>query len=93
MGYVLHFTGVTSSGVPFLELIQPVAVRRHGRWSLHGVRLPVASSRRPIPSHDDMRVIEYSVFCRTSLPLMAEAHPVDRLRLHGFNVDIGRRTS
>jgi hypothetical protein len=34
MGYVLHFTGVTSSGVPFLELIQPVAVRRHGHCSV-----------------------------------------------------------
>jgi CheY-like chemotaxis protein len=26
----LHLTGVTSRGVPFLELIQPAAVRRHG---------------------------------------------------------------
>jgi hypothetical protein len=40
MGYVLHFTGVTSSGVPFLELIQPVAVRRHGHWSVYGAPRP-----------------------------------------------------
>jgi hypothetical protein len=40
MGYGLHLTGVTSSGVPFLELIQPVAVRRHGHWSVYGAPRP-----------------------------------------------------
>jgi hypothetical protein len=29
--YGLHFNGVTSSGYPFLELIQPAAVRLHGQ--------------------------------------------------------------
>ena len=32
--YRLHFTGVTASGVPLLELIQPVAVSLHGLGSL-----------------------------------------------------------
>jgi hypothetical protein len=40
MGYGLHLTGVTASGVPFLELIQPVAVRRHGHWSVYGPPRP-----------------------------------------------------
>jgi hypothetical protein len=30
LSYGLQATGVTSSGVPFLELIQPVAVSLHG---------------------------------------------------------------
>jgi hypothetical protein len=34
LGYGLHFTGATSLGVRFLELIQPVAVRRHGHGSV-----------------------------------------------------------
>jgi hypothetical protein len=38
--YGLQLTGVTSSGVPFLELIQPVAVRRHGHWSVYGAPRP-----------------------------------------------------
>jgi hypothetical protein len=40
MGYGLHLTGVTSSGVPFLELIQPFAVRRHGHCSVYGPPRP-----------------------------------------------------
>jgi hypothetical protein len=32
--YRFHFTGVTASGVPLLELIQPVAVSLHGLGSL-----------------------------------------------------------
>jgi hypothetical protein len=38
--YGLHLTGVTSSGVPFLELIQPLAVRRHGHRSVYGPPRP-----------------------------------------------------
>jgi hypothetical protein len=40
MGDGLHFTGVTSRAVPFFELIQPVAVRRHGHWSVYGPPRP-----------------------------------------------------
>jgi hypothetical protein len=40
MEYGLHLTGVTSSGVPFLALIQPLAVRRHGYCSVYGPPRP-----------------------------------------------------
>jgi hypothetical protein len=40
MGYDLHFTAVTSKGFPFLKLIQPADVRRHGHWSVYGKRRP-----------------------------------------------------
>jgi hypothetical protein len=40
MGYGLHRTGVTSSGVPLLELIQPADVRRQGHWSVYGAPRP-----------------------------------------------------
>jgi hypothetical protein len=43
--YGLHLTGVTSSGVPFLELIQPVAVRRHGHWIIYGLPRPSVTYR------------------------------------------------
>jgi hypothetical protein len=38
--YGLHLTGVTASGVPALELIQPVAVRRHGHRIAYGAPRP-----------------------------------------------------
>jgi hypothetical protein len=38
--YGLHLTGVTSIGVPALELIQPVAVRRHGHRIAYGAPRP-----------------------------------------------------
>jgi hypothetical protein len=40
IGEDLHLTGVTSSGVPFLALIQPAAVRRHGHCSVYGPPRP-----------------------------------------------------
>jgi cold shock protein len=40
IGYGLHLTGVTSSGFPFLELIQPAAVRRQGHCRVYGARRP-----------------------------------------------------
>jgi len=35
-----RFNGVTSSGFPFLELIQPAAVRRHGHLIVYGLPRP-----------------------------------------------------
>jgi hypothetical protein len=38
--YGLHFNGVTSSEFPFLELIQPAAVRLHGHLIVYGLPRP-----------------------------------------------------
>jgi hypothetical protein len=38
--YGLQFTGATSSGFPFLELIQPVAVSLHGHRIAYGAPRP-----------------------------------------------------
>jgi hypothetical protein len=40
-----HFTGVTASGVPLLELIQPVAVSLHRYGSRYGEPCPSVTSR------------------------------------------------
>jgi hypothetical protein len=49
--YGLHLTGVTSNGVPFLELIQPLTVRRHGHCSVYGPPRPsVTCSAMPSSS-------------------------------------------
>jgi Family of unknown function (DUF6481) len=38
--YGLHLSGVTSSGFPFLELIQPAPVRLHGHLIVYGLPRP-----------------------------------------------------
>jgi hypothetical protein len=44
-GSGFHFTGVTASGVPLLELIQPDAVSLHGYGSLYREPCPSVTSR------------------------------------------------
>jgi hypothetical protein len=46
--YGLYLTGVTASGVPCLELIQPVVERRHGHWIVYGFAMAICYLQRDV---------------------------------------------
>jgi hypothetical protein len=64
---------VTPNGVPFLELIQPLAVNRHGQWSVYGPPRPIPTSTRG--SFANRRIVRIRMMrcrsqaCSSSIPV------------------------